>query len=69
MLKGRGGPGRGQGNKPLPPEVKKSSRIMVNLDEATAAEVERLRGDRKASEWVREAIREKIAREQSQSTD
>lgn len=59
----KGGAGRGQGNKPLPPEIKKSKRITVNLDEATAAKVDELRGAKKAPAWILSLILQEIERQ------
>ncbi len=56
VLRGRGGPGRGQGRKPLPPE-QHLKRRQVQLSEGQIAVATRL-GDGNLSAGIRRAIQE-----------
>lgn len=60
----KGGAGRGQGRKELPPGEKKGVRVTVNLKDATTQTIDGLRGNKKRVAWIHEAIQEKIEREQ-----
>lgn len=59
---GWGGPRPGSGRKPLPSGQRRSRRIMVNLTEEEAREVEEAAGDASVSDYIRRLVLRHLAR-------
>lgn len=62
---GWGGPRPGSGRKPLPPGQRRSRRVMVNLTEDEARELEEAAGDAPVSDYIRRLVLRHLRRRRS----
>jgi len=63
-----GGPRKGAGRKPVPPEERRRNKLMVSLTDDELARLEVAAGDEPAATWIRRVVLRQLERARARPT-